>query len=307
MKKNNLILLLLLCAPTLFFAQSTEASFFENDMESVRRKAAAAGKLYFLYFSADWCMPCQWMEENTFSDQRLQAFVSLEAMAAKVDIDAPLGRARQKLHQVTTLPTILIFGAQGRLLHRCEETLSAEELLTLLQSFNQPENCRISVASPKVEEASPLEGVQMVTPTTLPPGRGDLRLPTREPESPPVIARPVVNVHQEFGSLPAMSTETYPPAPLPDMEDDRPAIPAYGIQLGAFRERLNALRLMNRLERKVDGKIEIRRASQNGQVLYKVITGRFSSRAEALEQLQKLKVIAVKGFVVRMASAGTEQ
>lgn len=298
MKKLCLIL------PFLFFhfcmlSQTADLPFLHGELDRARAKASNEGKLYFVYFSADWCMPCQWMAENTFADDSLRAFVTENALAVKVDIDAPLGRAHQKIFGVKILPTILIYNAQGELLQKCEDALPAPKLLSILRSFDEPANRQaqaVSAPLPDLQSALPVASAQVITPTTLPLGEGALTLPELTPA--PEIAKPVINASKTYANLPIGE----PDLALASPPDSGSAIssPAYCVQLGAFAEYENAQRLIARLAPRLSEKIEIRTLQQNGRSIHKVITGSFPRHSDALILLQKLERQVIKGFVTSM-------
>ncbi|KAA3624233.1 MAG: DUF255 domain-containing protein, partial [Bacteroidetes bacterium] len=93
MKKYNILflpLVLLIIFPG--FRLKASVQFVDAALSEVREMAAKEGKLYFAHFSADWCMPCQWMEQNTFKDPKLAFFANKNYLAAKLDIDHSEGQ-----------------------------------------------------------------------------------------------------------------------------------------------------------------------------------------------------------------------
>ncbi len=111
----------------------SEVQFIQQSIPVVRDMAAREGKLFFVHFTAAWCMPCQWMEQNTFADQEVAALSKNHYLAVKMDIDHAIGLQSKKEYAVYMLPTILVFDASGVLLERAESSMTAEEFLQLLR------------------------------------------------------------------------------------------------------------------------------------------------------------------------------
>lgn len=141
MKKKFVLFLLPLLLTTLKSELSfASVNFVDVALSEVREMAAKEGKLYFAHFSAEWCMPCQWMEKNTFEDPKLSLYANKNYIAAKLDVDKSEGQWYQNQYSVSTLPTLLIFSSQGVLLNRIETSVEADELLSILEALNKPAN-----------------------------------------------------------------------------------------------------------------------------------------------------------------------
>lgn len=271
----------------------SNTSFFAGDLSRMQALASNEGKLYILYFSAGWCMPCQWMEENTFSDTSLQGYLVSRFLIFKVDIDDRGGRPLQRQFEVRALPTLLIFNSQGQLLQRFEEALPADKLLAQLEIYDRPAN-RLVVAvplpPPSVEEALAAGSLPLSAPAIEKDGESYPRL---LPEAPAVIAKPVVTHHAEYGALPEAEPEF---AALPRTEQEM-AGPSFGVQVGAFSRLDNAQKMIDRLETQISAPMAIRAVEQDGRTLYKVTAGSFPAQAQAEQLLRQLQSRSLKGFV----------
>jgi thiol-disulfide isomerase/thioredoxin len=111
----------------------SEVQFIQQTIPIVKDMAAREGKLFFVHFTAAWCMPCQWMEQHTFADRTVADFSRDHYLAVKMDIDHAVGMESKKAYSVHFLPTILIFDASGTLLERAESSMSAAEFIQLLR------------------------------------------------------------------------------------------------------------------------------------------------------------------------------
>jgi len=137
------LFLVLLAGLLLISAKSPDSEgveFFEGTYTSAKRKAAEEGKLFFIDFTATWCTPCRWMEETTFTDPTLAAYVKENYVALKVDIDDFDGYALKQAYNIQVLPSLLIFDSQGTLLSQYEESLSPSNMLKILKKFDLPQN-----------------------------------------------------------------------------------------------------------------------------------------------------------------------
>jgi len=123
---------------------TTSVNFFEGDFNSAQAKAGNEGKLFFLDFHAQWCMPCKWMDQTTFNDGRVADIMNDGYVAIKMDIDETEGFNLKNKYDVQYLPTMLIFNSAGKLIDRIEETMPANKLLSILESHNNPQN-RVTV------------------------------------------------------------------------------------------------------------------------------------------------------------------
>lgn len=114
--------------------------FFQGSFTSAKLKASEEGKLFFLDFTASWCTPCKWMEETTFTDPTLAAYVKENYVALQVDIDDFDGYALKQKYNIQILPSLLVFNSSGLLLGQYQESLSPSNMLGILQQYDQPVN-----------------------------------------------------------------------------------------------------------------------------------------------------------------------
>ncbi len=103
-------------------------NFYTGSLKKVQEKAAKEGKLYFIDFVAAWCMPCRQMDETTFKDPALAAYLEGSYIASKIDVDDFDGLIYKNQYNIKVLPTILVFNASGKLLGRYEEALTAPKM-----------------------------------------------------------------------------------------------------------------------------------------------------------------------------------
>lgn len=87
MKKARLLLFLL----TLYLP-GFAIDFYPGTYKEALEKAAQENKNIFIYFTAKWCGPCQYMLRDVFPDPVLTQYVADNYIAFKADIDFPEGK-----------------------------------------------------------------------------------------------------------------------------------------------------------------------------------------------------------------------
>ncbi len=105
-----------------------KSAFLDSDWEAAQIKAVREGKMIVVDFSAKWCLPCRWMEEETFVDDDLIKVMSNEFISLKFDIQSFDGVALKQQYAVRRLPTILILNPHGEEIKRFTESMSAHAL-----------------------------------------------------------------------------------------------------------------------------------------------------------------------------------
>jgi len=111
--------------------------FIENNLEQAKQQASREGKLIMVDFWANWCNPCQWMDEQTFSDPTVAKYLSANYVSVRVDIDNLEGYKYKEEYNIRYLPSILILNAKGEVLKKYEESFAPSKLIQLLKVHNQ--------------------------------------------------------------------------------------------------------------------------------------------------------------------------
>ncbi len=279
MKKQLILLLMLfLCLRATYASENVD--FITNNLTEVKKRAATEGKLYFVHFTATWCMPCQWMENNTFKDQSLVDYVADHYIAGKMDVDAAEVHSHKEAFQVKALPTLLIFNSQGILLTRLEASLSATELLELLFLYNTPENRGKQVLKATYTAIAVANTDKISRPALIPDeATNGKKLPSEKNKDEPTNA------------------VTKPTTSNTPTQSASPALYRYSIQIGVFAEKANAQRQSERMKTEFGKTAIILEDIQKGKTFYKVFVGNFESEADANQYLLHLNKQEVKGFV----------
>lgn len=267
---------LVLCALLLygFTLQNELITFISGPLPTVQSQAARESKLYFVHFTANWCMPCQWMDEHTYRDVTLADYVHRYYLPVKLNVDHPEGSAYRQQYEIKSLPTILIFNADGKLLDRYEESLDAGRMLQILQTHNQPAN---------------RQGATLLRPS-----------PPKPRVDPEVVAtqRPVANESTGIRPSYTPSRPDYQrlPAATPEKTTLSPETP-YTIQVGAYGDYSNAAARARQIEQQIREPVSIHHTRQHQRSIYRVMIGRFASETTASNYLLRLRQFKVDGFV----------
>ena len=86
---------------------------WRTDLHAAMDEADKSGKPLFLYFTADWCGPCQSMKHTTWADADVEKALS-SYVPVKIDIDAHPEIARQ--YPGDGIPNFVIAKSDGTLI-----------------------------------------------------------------------------------------------------------------------------------------------------------------------------------------------
>ena len=97
--------------------QAVPSGWLEQDLEGALAKAKAEHKLVLVDIYAEWCAQCKELDEKTWSDPAVKAWIQQNAIAIRIDTDARRKDLAEKL-QIHSYPTVLLLDADGRELRR---------------------------------------------------------------------------------------------------------------------------------------------------------------------------------------------
>lgn len=272
---NKQLTLLLLLLPYLAMAAAFTDVPFTTNLAEAQARASREERMYFVHFTATWCAPCQWMEQNTFTDEALAAYVQDHYLAVKIDFDDPNTAAYKKRYKVTAVPSLLIFNAKGVLLDRYETSLTKEELLQALQKNN------LNANAPKKATPVAIKNTHVES--------GNISRPALIPEDADLSVKPITNTAYAYNKTPKYDA--------PITKEASIVKNIYSIQVGVFSDFANAERSRTRMKAQFDQAVEIMESYQNDKKLYKVMLGKFEQKEIADDFLQQLSNQSIKGFV----------
>ncbi len=265
MSKHPFLFSLCLLALTALSARAAEVRFVEGDLEVVRAKAVREGKMLFVHFTADWCLPCRWMEKETYHDQALADFLNDKFIALKVDIDKAENYNVKNAYQVVLLPSMLVFDRRGELRARYEESLPAQGLLSRLKSI-APGDILVAEPAPDAPFFSPPAREEVV----------DNPFPSIGTERPDPFSGPRISAD----SVPAAQPKE--PAPEISEKEEEMANPeSFAIQLGVYSDFENAEREAQRIKNLLDLEVVVTPGQLGEKSIYRVLVGKFPGFTDA--------------------------
>lgn len=277
--------------------------FIEGDLALGKELAAREGKLVVAYFKGDWCMPCRWMEKNTFPDPALSAYTTQAYIAVKIDIEVGNGLSIMQQNNVTNLPTLLVFSAQGKELNRHLGAFTPAEMKSWLQTMDLPQH-RVKNASyaPTGYQSSTAgspytDYYQKTTATYNQPKPNTPSAKTEKKQTPNTneafrekgVTVPSA-IPAEYGTVPSKTAYT---DPGPYKSPKGP----YTVQVGCYNEYVNAQTRADRLQAFFKVKTSLQTGvSKEGAQVFRVVMGEFASMQEAQAYLQQLRSQGVEGY-----------
>jgi len=83
------------------------------DLAEARAAASESDRPMLLYFTADWCPPCQQMKRSVWPDDAVEQAVNAHVVPVYVDVDSEMGQQLGFKYEVNSIPTFLFTDATG--------------------------------------------------------------------------------------------------------------------------------------------------------------------------------------------------
>ena len=116
---------------------SAKKVWLEQDLEGALARAKAEHKVVLVDIYAEWCAQCKELDEKTWPEASVQAWIKQNAVAIRIDTDARRQDLATRL-KITSYPTVLLLDADGRELRRSLGFQKAEEMRAFLQGAPGP-------------------------------------------------------------------------------------------------------------------------------------------------------------------------
>lgn len=116
-----------------------------EDIEAYQKQAAKEGKLLFINFYADWCLPCKMMEESTYKDEEIAVFMHKNCICLHINGDSEKGKLLRQNYAVNIFPTLLFFNKNGNEVARKEGSLGIEDFKIFMTSALERDKTRDAI------------------------------------------------------------------------------------------------------------------------------------------------------------------
>lgn len=105
-------------------------AFSDLTLAAAAKQVEGTDKLVVMKFTADWCMPCKAMDQTTWKDDKVVAWVKDHGVAIQVDVDKE--PKISQTYQVSAMPTMVMLKG-GNEIARKTGYLDAERMLEWLE------------------------------------------------------------------------------------------------------------------------------------------------------------------------------
>jgi len=106
--------------------------WMEQDLETALAQAKSAGKPVLVDVYADWCAQCKELDESTWPDPQVAAWIQANAVPIRIDTDKVRKDLAPKLG-VLSYPTVILLDGDGRELRRMLGFETPEAMLKFLK------------------------------------------------------------------------------------------------------------------------------------------------------------------------------
>ncbi len=106
-----------------------------TSLESVFTKAKSEQKNVLISFGSDWCLPCQMMKEDVFSNSEVNHILNQDFILIEADFDTESDQEWFQKYSVGCLPTIVVADPDGNEIERWEHSMGVRQMLSILNTY----------------------------------------------------------------------------------------------------------------------------------------------------------------------------
>lgn len=128
------LLLAFACCLVSLSISAADINFKTLSVAQAITEAEIQNKHIFISYEADWCLPCQIMEETVFTNQTVVSKLNTDFVSIKVNFDELSDHEWLETYVVKSLPTLSIVEDTGKELKRHEGTMNLTTFLAFLES-----------------------------------------------------------------------------------------------------------------------------------------------------------------------------
>ena len=92
-------------------------------------KGKASHKIVFIDAYATWCGPCKQLSKKTFVDKKVAELFNAKFVNVKMDVDQAEGKKFAEKFEINSIPTLLFFDENGKLLKQVKGFHTPNELI----------------------------------------------------------------------------------------------------------------------------------------------------------------------------------
>jgi thioredoxin len=108
-------------------------AFQKLDYDKAVARARSDKKIVMIDFYADWCGPCKLLDQKTFSEEKVQKFLTDKTVAIKVNTDDNPKLAEK--YKVNAIPCLVFIDGEGKEVGRLVGFRAADKFLEEAEKF----------------------------------------------------------------------------------------------------------------------------------------------------------------------------
>lgn len=139
----SVIVLVVICLSAFSQNNRKGMKFEKTNLTEAMKKAEKVGKLVFVDCYAKWCVPCQRMAKEVFTDPKVGEFYNKYFVNVKIDMESKEGKKMQKKFKVEGYPTLLYLDSKGDVIMRKLGARSVPDFITLAKNVLQRKDIEI--------------------------------------------------------------------------------------------------------------------------------------------------------------------